>query len=141
LIVYFLPKWNFIPDKWGGNGFVGSATKLYSSLYALGVPLLVNLFVNKLKGYKNEIPREYLVNHPEVRFFIIFTPIMLVYSILVEYFGMDGDFHVLLLIIALVYSIFRLYRLAEFCLKIAKNFDEMLSIHFENKYDEILKNI
>jgi len=141
LIGEFLPNWNLIPDHWGTNSYVGTVTKLYSSLYALGVPLLVNLFVNKLKGYKNETPREYIVNHPEVRFFIVFTPVMVIYSILIQYFGINGDVHILLLTIVLVYSIFRLYRLAEFCLAIAKNFDEMLSIHFENRYDEILENI
>lgn len=141
LLSELLPNWNLIPDEWGSGSYVGTITKVYSALYALGVPLLVNLFVNKLKNYKNDTPREYIVHHSEVTFFVVFTPVMVIYSILIQYFGLYGDIHVLLLTIVLSYSIFRLYRLADFCLAIAKNFDEMLSIHFEKRYDEILEKI
>lgn len=140
LLIDYLPT-DLIQKPWGESTYVGTITKVYASLYAFGVPLLVNLFVNKLKGYRNEAAREFLVLHPEVKFFILFTPIMVVYSILIQYFGLSKDVHVFLLTIVVIYSIYRLFRLAEFCLAVAQNLDGMLSDYFENRFDEVLEEI
>lgn len=141
LCAEYLPEYKLTPKEWGNNTYVSTITKIYATIYALGVPLLVNLFVNKLKGYKNEAAREFLVQHLEVKFFVVFTPIMIVYSILIQYMNLVGDIHVLILTLVIIYSVYRLFRLAEFCLAIAQNLDGMLSDYFENRYDEVLKKI
>jgi len=132
---------NMIPDTFGGDGFVSVVVKVYGGFYALGMPLILTLFDKKLSTLKSQTARDYIVHNSEVIFFIVVTPVFIIYSISILYFYQHSDVHTLLLYLLICYSIFRLYRLADFCLAVSSDLSGLLNREFKNRFNEIFEEI
>jgi hypothetical protein len=125
--------------EFGKEQFVATITEVYAGVYAIGVPLILTLLEKKIENYKSNLAREFLVFNPEIIFFVCVTPIFIIYCISILYLNQEKDIHVLILFIMITYSFYRLYRLADFCMAVFTNLNELLSIKVKEKMNEIFK--
>lgn len=125
---------------WGSKEFINTIIGAYATIYGVGVPLIITLLENKL-DLKNQISKDRIIHHSEIRFFIIMTPIIIVYALSLSFLVQGNDFHVAILFFISCYSFFRLYRLADFCLAVFNNTSDFFNNEFRNRTNEILEEI
>lgn len=136
----YLPRLGKDKTGWGSNDFINTIIGAYATIYGVGVPLIVTLLENKL-DLKNQISKDKIIHHSEIRFFVIITPMIIIYALSLSFFVQGNDFHVAILFFISCYSFFRLYRLADFCLAVFNNTSDFFNNEFRNRTNEILEEI